>query len=386
MTSGAQQIRVVVLGGGVLGVSTAHQLARRGAAVTLVSDTALAGGASGRSLAWLNSAAIRSPEYHRLRMLGMDRYRTLAARAPGLGWLRFDGGLAWGTAGQEAEFRARFAHQQAIGYQAEWLSPAEIAAVTPGVDAAAVPDCGAIFNPGEGWVDLPSLIGLLAEEFTGLGGELVTDAGPASVHTTGERVTGVHTASGRRFPCDAVVLATGADTPAVLRTLGVSLADRTPISLLVRTRRVGLPLCAVLNTPRVSIRPTPDGALVLDSGWSEREVVRHEDGTFDIRRSTVDGLLAEASAVLAGTPRLPLESYAAGPKPIPADGEPVLGPLEEIAGCHVAFTHSGATLGLIAGELLADEVLTGRSHPLLTAFRPGRFHPREERTPGTDGG
>jgi FAD dependent oxidoreductase len=70
-------IRVVVLGGGILGVSTAHHLARRGAAVTLVSDTALASGASGRSRARLNSWAIRPSEYHRLRMLGIDRYRAL---------------------------------------------------------------------------------------------------------------------------------------------------------------------------------------------------------------------------------------------------------------------------------------------------------------------
>ncbi|CDR17998.1 NAD(P)/FAD-dependent oxidoreductase [Streptomyces iranensis] len=373
MTSTAQEIRVAVVGGGILGVSTAYRLARRGAAVTLVSDGALAGGASGRSLAWLNSAAVRSPEYHRLRVLGIDRYRTLAAREPGLDWLRFDGGLAWGTAEQEADFRERLAHQRANGYEADWLSPAEIAGVTPGVNPAAVPGCGAIFNPGEGWVDLPPLIELLAEELTGLGGEVVTEAGPATVRTAGGRVTGVTTRSGLSWDGDAVVLATGASTPAMLSRLGVSLGDRTPISLLVRTERVNAPLRAVLNTPRVSIRPTPDGALVLDSGWSEEEIVRHEDGTFEVRQSTVAGLLAEASAVLAGTPRLPLQSYAAGPKPIPADGEPVFGRLEEIAGCHVAFTHSGATLGLIAGELLADEIVTGRPHPLLSAFRPGRF-------------
>nr|WP_254807072.1 FAD-binding oxidoreductase [Streptomyces rapamycinicus] len=241
------------------------------------------------------------------------------------------------------------------------------------MNAAAVPEYGAIFNPGEGWVDLPSLIETLAKEFTALGGELATDTGPAVVRTADGRVTGVHTRSGLSFDADAVVLATGANTPAMLSRLGVSLTDRTPISLLVRTEPIGTPLRAVLNTPRVSIRPTPDGALVLDSAWAEEEIVRHEDGTFEVRRSTVDGLLAEASAVLAGTPVLPPASWAAGPKPIPADGEPVLGELDEVAGCHVAFTHSGATLGLIAGELLAEEIVTGRPHPLLAAFRPGRF-------------
>ncbi|WP_433170391.1 hypothetical protein [Actinoallomurus sp. CA-150999] len=39
----------------------------------------------------------------------------------------------------------------------------------------------------------------------------------------------------------------------------------------------------------------------------------------------------------------------------------------------MAFADSDATLGLIAGELLADEIVTGEAHPLLAAFRPGRF-------------
>lgn len=366
MTQRAPATKVVVLGGGVLGVSTAHQLARQGAAVTLVSDTALASGASGRSLAWLNSTAARSAAYHQLRVLGIDRYRTLGARVPGLDWLRFDGGLSWGA---EDGMRASFARQKAIGYAAEWVFPDEIPTVAPGVDAAAVPEHGAIFNPGEGWVDLPSLIDLLVKEFTALGGTVVLDAGPATVSTAGDRVVGARTESGLTFDADVVVLATGAAVPAALARLGVPIGDRTPVSVLVRTARVATGLRAVLNTPRVSLRPTPDGALVLDSAWAEEEVA----GRDDVPQSVVDGLLAEAVTVLAGHPDLPLEAVGAGRKPIPADGEPVLGPVPGIAGLHVAFTHSGATLGLIAGELLADQIVTGETHPLLAPFGPGRF-------------
>ena len=35
--------------------------------------------------------------------------------------------------------------------------------------------------------------------------------------------------------------------------------------------------------------------------------------------------------------------------------------------------HSGATLGLIAGELLAYEIITGASHPMLVDFNVRRF-------------
>ena len=120
------------------------------------------------------------------------------------------------------------------------------------------------------------------------------------------------------------------------------------------------------------MRPTPDGAPVLDAAWSEREVVRQEDGTHEVRQSTVDGLLREASAVLEGNPAPTPESQGVGPEPVPGDGEPVVGALAEVFGHHVASTHSGATLALVVGELLADEVLTGEPSPLLAAFRPSR--------------
>ena len=40
--------------------------------------------------------------------------------------------------------------------------------------------------------------------------------------------------------------------------------DATPISLLLKTKPVATALRAVLNTPRVAVRPTPNGELVLD--------------------------------------------------------------------------------------------------------------------------
>ena len=112
---------------------------------------------------------------------------------------------------------------------------------------------------------------------------------------------------------------------------------------------------------------------MMDSGWSEREVVPREDGSYHVPEHVVPELLHEASAVLAGGPVLAAEACAVGPKPIPGDGQPVLGLVDGISGYHVAFTHSGATLGLIAGELVADEVVSGERNPLLDAFRPSRF-------------
>jgi len=144
--------RVAVIGGGIIGVSTARHLARRGARVTLVTEGELASNASGRSLSWLNSAGTRSPDYHRLRLVGIDRYRTLAALHRDLHWLRFDGGLTWQPEGHGEALREAHNHEVRVGYDSVLLTPDEVADRVPGVDPDAIPAEGAVLNPGEGWV------------------------------------------------------------------------------------------------------------------------------------------------------------------------------------------------------------------------------------------
>ncbi len=364
---------VVVVGGGALGASTAAHLAERGADVVLVTEAALASGASGRSLSWLNSYGERSQAYHQLRLAGLARYRALATRVDDAAPLRFDGGLTWAGPDRLERMRSAFEHMQAIGYSAEWLTRAQVAGRTPGVAPAAVPESGAVLNADEGWVDLPWLVHHLARAVSDRGGRVVEHAGVVEVQVAGDRVTGVRTASGDVLGADDVVLATGAGVPVTVSQWGLDLPEATPTALLVRTAPVATTLRAVLNTPRVAMRPAPGGSLVMDAGWSEREVVTHPDGRVEVHESTVQGLLREASAVLDGHPSLTVESCGVGPKPVPGDGEPVLGEVPGVAGLHVAFTHSGATLALVAGDLLAGEVLGGAPSPMLAAFRPSRF-------------
>jgi glycine/D-amino acid oxidase-like deaminating enzyme len=233
MTEGHPRQRVVVVGGGILGVASAAELIKRGAAVTLVTRGRLADGASGRSLSWLNSfGADRSAAYHQLRLEGISRYRAFAETMSAHHYLRFDGGLTWLSAGDGD--RRHFEHMRAIGYPAEWLSRSEVPARVPGVDPAAVPPEGAIFTPYEGWVDLELLVAELARQFLSGGGVLRTGAGPAEVRLAGGRVTGVVTGAGERIDADAVLLATGADVPAAAAAFGVHIPDATSLGLLVR--------------------------------------------------------------------------------------------------------------------------------------------------------
>lgn len=364
----------VIIGAGIFGVSTGVHLARRGIQVTILNDGPPANGASGRSLSWLNSARMRSEPYHRLRMAGIDRYRTLFAKYPDTDWLRFDGGLTWDADDAGNEIAAAYRHEVSLAYDAQHLAAGAIVDVTPGVDAQAVTRQGAIFNPGEGWVDLPVLIGLLLQEFSALGGVLVTDQGAAQVIVENRRAIGALTTSGNRFEAEAVVVATGPAVPKMVAESGETIGDGTPIALLVQTKPLDHPLRAVLNTPRVAIRPAPGGTFSLDADWAADEgVTLRPDGSYAINDAVVETLMAEASRVMDGNPKLEITSIGVGGKPIPGDGEPVIGALKTIPGYYVAFSHSGATLGLIVGELLAYEIALGSEHPMLATFRPERF-------------
>lgn len=365
--------RVAVIGGGILGVSSAVHLLRAGAAVTLITESQLCSEATGRSLSWLNSAGERSRPYHELRMAGVDRYRTLFAADPHREWLQFGGGLMWNAEGNSEVTEARHAYEKSIGYDSKLLEPAAIGTVTPGIDASAIPE-NAIFNPGEGWVSLPDLVDFLMDEFDERGGQLVINAGKASVILTDGVASGVTTADGETYSADAVLVACGAATPAVVAPLGVEIPNASPIAMLVVTKPVEHSLSAVLNTPRAAVRPNPGGTLALDHDWYEEHITEFPDGSFTIPEEVVQELADEASKLVAGNPELKPASWKIGRKPIPGDGEPVFGELDKVPGCFVAFTHSGATLGLIAGELMAGEIVSGKKHPMLATFRPERFN------------
>jgi len=60
-------------------------------------------------------------------------------------------------------------------------------------------------------------------------------------------------------------------------------------------------------------------------------------------------------------------------RPIPADGFPSVGALDDLPGYYKAIAHSGITLAAIIGETLAQEITDGEINPLIRPYRPGRL-------------
>ncbi|NYI67489.1 glycine/D-amino acid oxidase-like deaminating enzyme [Spelaeicoccus albus] len=260
-----------------------------------------------------------------------------------------------------------------MDYPSAWVPRDAISEVAPAVDPAAVASEGAIFNANDGWVDLPSVISVLRREFEIFGGTVIEDAGRCVPVVENGRATAVRTGAGGVLPADAVVVAAGPQSPGVLRDIDVTISDDSPAAFVAFTQPLDHGLSTVLNTPLVAIRPTVDGGLAMDSGWSERSITVDDGGTTHVADQVIERLLAEATKVLAAHPSLELDHIGMGEKPIPGDGEPCIGAIDSVSGLYVAFSHSGATQGLLMGALIAAEVIDGSIDPLTEPFRPGRL-------------
>jgi glycine/D-amino acid oxidase-like deaminating enzyme len=382
----------VVVGGGILGTSLAVALAARGREVTLVD--AGANPASRRSFAWLNAASASTPDYVALRTAGLLHHlvhaRTLGPRSP----YRFEGSLSFdgvdGSAAAPAQgeedrvttLRAKLTLLRAAGLPAQGIGRDRARELEPGVqwNGAAEP---VLHAPLEGSVDLGQLLDLQRERLTDLGGSIVE--GTARLRTTSGGRSARVLVDGAELDAAAVVVAAGAATQGVLDDIGLSVPERTSTGAVLTVPGAGTTVRTVLRGPDVSLRPTTGGDLLVHSNRLDRLLGDggpagsaaspgtpvHPDDLEGAPQEAVAAALATAGRFLGvgidpGTARLDV-----GPRPVPADGLPVVGPVG--SGIHLLFSHSGATLSLVLADLLASEIVDGVVPDILRSFRPSRF-------------
>jgi glycine/D-amino acid oxidase-like deaminating enzyme len=350
---------VVVIGAGVYGAAVAASLVRRGAKVTVVDAGAPAGGTSGATFSWLNSCGKQPRAYHDLNVAGMAAHRRLAAEVPDGDWYHETGNLQW--AGSDAEheaLRRKVAGLDDYGYETRWLSREETLRLEPDLDPAALPDEIAFF-PREGWLDPVRLVDHLLSR----GIELVRDDAVTAFELD-DVVRAVQLASGRRLPTDAVVNCAGPAAGRVAELAGLRLPMRNTTGVLVHTGPVASRVSRVVHAPHVHLRPNGGGRVLLHTTDTDGQPAD---------QSTIDTVLTAGRALYPGIRDATVESAHLGERPIPGDGLPVLGRVPELPNFHFAVSHSGATLCLHAGDLVAAEVLGADQNDALAGYRFERF-------------
>jgi glycine/D-amino acid oxidase-like deaminating enzyme len=331
---------LVVVGAGIVGASVAYHAAKAGAAVTLVDAAGLAGGVTADSFAWIGSSGVRTGPAALLRTTATAEYRRLEAELPGLP-VTWSGSLGWGADQDGPE----------AGPGQEIVDAATVATLEPRLRK---PPEWAVWAPGDGAVDPVGVVARLVAGARAHGARVRLDAPVTAVRRDAAgRVAGLETAAGL-LPAATVVLAAGVATAALAASVEVD----------------------------VPVGPSPCPLFRLRAPAGLVRTLIHNDD-FDLRQAAPDQLVAAADSAertlaavrstFRGAADVELTSTRRGARPMPADGEPIVGPVAEVPGLYLAVMHAAITLAPAVGRLVAQELVDGTVEPTLAGCRPDRF-------------
>lgn len=375
-------MHVAVIGGGIVGLGAAWALAMKGHAVALLEQGRLGGSTSSGTFAWLNASSKTDDEsYHRLNAAGLATYEGLAATfgREAIG-LHGQGSLQWVAASDPMaeELRRQAAILNAWGYGAELLDRAALQAKAPGF---AYPSSAlGLFAPKDRWLEVPRLLVHLRRALQEKGAVIKEGAKAIGAVTKGGRLRAIKTKDAE-IACDAAVLAAGAETPAVLAVVMGADAPafmRVKPGLLVESESgsgadLGQIVAWAPDAAGFHLRPTAAGGLLLgaddvDDAVGEGSDPGKIDQGIEVLQQRAEGWLPR----LKGTPWRQGCRWRIGRRAIPADGHSLVGPVAALPGLYLAVTHSGVTLALHLGRLLAES-LGGPMPDDLRPFSPSRL-------------
>ncbi len=352
-------VAVAVVGGGAVGATVAHDLAARGAAVTLFEADEIGSGSTGRA-AGVCYDAFTDAANARLGDRAIDRFRALSGRAQ----FRFHGTeYVWLATeeGRKADaVREGVERMQAHDRDVALADPGDLRDRFPAVDwddavvAAVARDAGCT-DPGS----YARLLAAMARDE----GATVREGEAVAVRADPPQV------ADREF--DAVVVAAGAHTPGLLGDAGVPVPVKPYRVQALVTPGPAVPM-VYDATDGYYLRPHPDGVLAGDG----TEPVEADPDSYDPAGD--DWFVAEMESRLAD--RLvefdpAVDRAWAGLCTATPDGRPLVGELRDDLYVATGWQGHGFMRSPAVGEALAEQVLGGDGIP---GFEPGRFDGDEE--------
>ena len=372
----AGEYDVIVIGGGVLGASTAWHCSREGLRVLLLDREEALSGTSGATFAWCG-AHLKSPlSYNLMSQEAIGLYDGLEAE--------LDAKLEYGRVGSISllppedyeQWRGRIGDMRAEGYALELLDLRQVRALEP-----AAPDiyAGGLHCPIDVEINPFLLVAayLRGARLNGVdiryGHEVLGIASGGPPHT-------VHTRHAE-FRAAHVVLTGGIHSAQLGALAGCKIPVNQSRGQILVTERAPRMLNGFLGLRRdpleggFMVRQVRSGNVLM--GYTEEAV------EFD-RRVTMDGMRLLARNAVAGFPPLaPLQVIRvyAGIRPMPADGLPILSDLPGRPGLILAATHSGYTLSVLVGRTVARHIQGTDESGYFDTYSLTRFAKPEAPTP-----
>ncbi len=371
----AQSSDIVIVGGGVIGLSIAYALAREGIRSTVLDRREL-----GREASWagaglippISERASANPNPNpavALRSWSARLYSDWSAalrEETGIdtGYRRSGGvDVAW-TDPEDQALRAAAGHWRAEGIAYERLAPGDFARVEPALN----PELRTVYYlPDRAQVRNPWLLRALTAATTRRGAQLKPWHSVEEFEVHGGRVAAVRTSAGD-FACGCVVIAAGAWSGPLLEDLSVRVPTPPLKGQIVLLRGDRPRLRRIIEHGKNYLVPREDGRILI--GATE------QNAGFDTRttREATRSLLDEALRLCPILSEAEVEATWAGLRPGSVDTRPYIGPAPGFENLIVATGHKRAGLQLApaTAELVADLILDRPPRLDLTPFRPGR--------------
>ncbi|MGE0094314.1 MAG: NAD(P)/FAD-dependent oxidoreductase [Alphaproteobacteria bacterium] len=382
----AERFDLVIIGGGILGISTAYHVVRMGAASVLVLErNQIASQATPRAAALLTQIRYKPSQLHMVQRTFAAIEELRAEQKDDFG-LRRTGSLhVASTPATETPLRMHAEEAHRAGVEIAWIDANEAKQHTPWLDASSA--TAIALTPGDMIADPHLFTNAYATAARAHGAVVRTNTAVTGLVRRGSEVLGVKTATDE-IHAGAVIDAAGAWAGLIAREAGVSL-PMAPVwsHYWVAAPDAGFPpdmTYAILPDARAYVRPEVGGAII---GLRERKSLSLDpralpddvDGLVRNSDEEADAMLLEGAgplrAYFPSLDTLHFVRFMAGLSAYTPDGEFVLGPVPGAARFFAAAGCCGSGIACSGGiGLGVAETALGRTPSFdLAPFRPDRF-------------
>jgi sarcosine oxidase, subunit beta len=380
-------LSAIIIGGGVIGLSTAYQLSKRKAGRIIVLEKGLVGEGSSSRAAGIITGHLWSEAGVLARKKGLQLFRELSKELGGYGYRFYDVGtlnLFDPSSWPEREKLLPLYERCAVPF--EILAAAEMRKRWPALHPP--PNFTGLYDQLGGYSEPHEYIPALTWKLRESGVEILEHQTVRDFVLRSGRIAGVETGTAT-FEADAVIGTLYSWTLPLLERLGWQL----PVKACVHQRYVTRPLPAPVRIPAVNanplggyVRPAHGNRLLVGIETADREEFRVPSLDWHMSAVSVatelkDNLVQNFGSLVPELKRTTWETEMAGLLTFSMDGEPVLGPVAKFPGLYLALAfHSGGfAYNPVAGFLMAEYVLDGRTSIDIGAFSPDRFTTHEVR-------
>jgi len=366
------QAKVVIVGGGIMGLSIAYHLAKNHGLtdIVVVEKGYLCGGASGRNGGGVR-AQFGTAENIQLMRESIQMCRDFAAEMKINVWFR-QGGYLFLVRTEEARKRLETSVkvQNECGLGTKLLEPKEAKKIVPELDTEGL--LCASYNPDDGVVFPWPFVWGYAECAASLGVDIATFTEVTGFRTKGSRIEAVLTSRGE-IRTNRVVNACGAWSPEVAALLGVSLPNRPHRHEICSTEPLKPwldPLVADLSNG-LYFSQSMRGEIV--GGISNEDVPEGLDMGSSHRFLALYARALTRTVPVLGKVKV-LRQWA-GCYDLTPDANPIVGPVDEVEEFYQAsgFMGHGFMMAPVMGKLLADHIAEGTNLPLFERWNLRRF-------------